>query len=197
MPAYTITKYLTYLDIYRITFLTAVPTVMVSLSKHPNAEAFNLKSIEQVMTGSAPLNPDISARVERLMRPGLRVKQGYGLTECTSSGAGFAPDDVADGKPAGWLQANMSAKIVPIEGREFDKGEGKGQVVGEIWLAGPNIMKGYYKKPKETAATIVYEDGYRWLRTGDIGYFDEKGRMYIIDRLKVGRKLHLGAHRVG
>jgi long-subunit acyl-CoA synthetase (AMP-forming) len=56
--------------------------------------------------------------------------------------------------------------------------------VGEIWVAGPNVMKCYYKKPDSTKETIVEDGGMRWLRTGDIGYFDEKGRMYIVDRLK-------------
>lgn len=188
MPKYDIKRYLTYLDIYRITFLTGLPTLLVSLSKHPDATSFNLTAIEQVVTGSAPLNPAISALVgERLLRPDVKVKQVYGLTECTSSVAGFAPDDYDDteGKSVGWLNPNISAKIVPIPDRNFGAASGADHPIGELWVSGPNVMKGYYNKPKETAATFVYEDGHRWIRTGDIGYFDDRGRLYIIDRLKV------------
>jgi len=186
MMKYEIKKYLLYLDIYRITFLTGVPTLLVALSKHPEAKGHNLKAIESVVTGSAPLNPDIGRTVAKsLLRPGVQVKQGWGMTESTCSATGFAQDDTDDGSSVGWLNPNLSARIVPIPEHPFDGDSEIGYTVGEIWLSGPNIMKGYYNRPTETASTIVHEDGKRWLRTGDIGYVDRRGCFYIVDRMKV------------
>lgn len=186
MPEYSIQKYLLYLDIYRITFLTGVPTLMTQLSKHPEAKRFNLKSIETVVTGSAPLNPEIGRLVEKtLLREGVQVKQGWGMTETTCSATGFAPDDEDDGSSIGWLNPNVSAKIVPSVEHDHQSADNIPYTVGEIWVSGPNIMKGYYKKPRETAETIVHEGGKRWLRTGDLGYADSRGYLYIVDRVKV------------
>ena len=186
MPKYDILKYFTYLDVYRITFLTGVPTVMVSLSKHPNAKSFNLKAIESTVTGSAPLNPKIGHLIaEELLRPGVKVKQGWGMTETTCSATGFAPDDDDDGSSIGWLNPNISAKIVPVPDEDFGTGFNILYTVGEIWLSGPNITSGYFNRPQETANTFVNEDGKRWLRTGDVGYIDNRGCFYIVDRLKV------------
>ncbi|KAG4281970.1 AMP-binding enzyme [Fusarium proliferatum] len=185
MPKYDIQKYLLFLDIYRITFLTGVPTLLVSLAKHPRAASFNLKAIETVLSGSAPLNPEIGSLVQRVyLRPEVQVKQGWGLTETTCSATGFAPDDIDDGRSIGWLNPNMMAKIVPVEEYEFEGGAKLLYTIGEIWISGPNIMKGYYRRPQETSAAIVTEGNNRWFRTGDIGYVDSRGCFYIIDRLK-------------
>lgn len=111
------------------------------------------------------------------------------MTECTCSVAGFAPDDEDDGSSVGVLNPNCWAKIVPVENRDFKSGPGSaesdGEVVGELWVSGPNVMKGYYRKPEATSETIVYEDDVRWLRTGDVAYIDKRERIYIVDRLKV------------
>lgn len=183
MPKYDIFRYLTYLDTYRITFLTGVPSIMVSLAKHARARDFNLGAIESVVTGSAPLNPEIGALVaQTLLRPGIQVKQGWGLTETTCSATGFAPDDEDDGRSIGWLNPNVSAKIVAVPERDF--GTESGHVVGEIWLSGPNITCGYHNRPTETAEMFARENGRQWLRTGDVGYVDDRGCFYIVDRLK-------------
>jgi 4-coumarate--CoA ligase len=177
-----------FLDIYRITSMNAVPTIMVMLSKEPSAVNYNFNSIEQAVCGSAPLGKDIGQAVQkRLLRPGVSVKQGWGMTECTCTGTAFAPEDEDDGGSVGWLMANLSAKIVPVDGENFQNESSDGKKIGELWLSGPNVMKGYFNKPKETAETIVLDEktGKRWLRTGDIGYFDERGCLYIVDRLKV------------
>lgn len=187
MYSYSIERYMLYLDAYRITFLTGVPTLMVQLSKHPKATHYNLKAIESVVTGSAPLNPDIGRLVEKThLREGVQVKQGWGMTETTCSATGFAQDDLDDGRSIGWLNPNVSAKIVPSDDHEFQPSEEIPYTIGEIWVAGPNIMRGYYKRPEETVKTLIPDEAGRvWLRTGDVGYVDNRGCFYIVDRMKV------------
>ncbi|KAL3442005.1 hypothetical protein BJX65DRAFT_313315 [Aspergillus insuetus] len=185
MTKFDVLKYLLYLDIYRITFATTVPVIMAMLVKYPHPVSFNLKALEDVISGSAPLSPETASRFKKLyLRDGVNVKQGMGLTETTCSLFQFAPDDIDDGRSIGWLNANCRAKIVPVRGEDYQGTGPTGTVVGEIWVSGPNIMMGYYKKPKETAATVVVEDGERWLKTGDIGYADSKGRFFVVDRMK-------------
>ncbi|KAL2834170.1 hypothetical protein BJY01DRAFT_253121 [Aspergillus pseudoustus] len=166
--------------------MTAVPTILSMLCKQPIPERFNIRAIETVVSGSAPLTPDIARLIEKqYLRPDVKIRQGWGMTETTCSIAGFAPDDEDDGRSVGWLNPNCAARIVPVEDREFGDTAPAGITVGEIWVAGPNIMKGYYKNPHGTAETIIEADGYRWLKTGDIGYIDRRGRVFIVDRLKV------------
>ena len=187
MKSFDVQRYLLYLDIYRINYMVSVPAILATLAKQSNPGRYNLRAIETVVSGSAPLNPDLGRVIEKLyLRPGVQVKQGWGMTETTCSVTGFAPDDEDDGRSIGWLNPNCAARIEPVQDRDFNGIAPAGTVVGEIWVAGPNIMKCYYKNPTGTAETIVESDSFRWLRTGDIGYIDSKGRIYIIDRLKVG-----------
>jgi acyl-CoA synthetase (AMP-forming)/AMP-acid ligase II len=74
--------------------------------------------------------------------------------------------------------------VVPVEDRDFRGSIPEGLIAGELWVHGPNVMKCYYRRPEETKAAFVYEDGQRWLKTGDIAYIDNRGYIYIIDRLK-------------
>lgn len=187
MKSFDVQKYMLYLDIYRITFMATAPAILTTMAKQPNPARHNLRAIETVTSGSAPLNPEVGRIIEKMyLRPGVTVKQGWGMTETTCSVTGFAPDDEDDGRSIGWLNPNCAARIESLEDRDFSGVAPAGTLVGEIWVAGPNIMKGYYKNPKGTAETIVESDGFRWLRTGDIGYIDNRGCIYIVDRLKVG-----------
>jgi len=191
MSKFNVSQYLLYLDIYRITFMTGVPVILTMLCKQDRPHRFNLKAVEVVTSGSAPLDPALAHMVEeKYLRPDVKVKQGWGMTETTCSVSGFSPDDDGDGRSIGWLNPNCSAKIVPVEDRDFQLASTE-YPVGELWVAGPNIMKGYWQKPQETAETIVHADGHRWLRTGDIGYIDPQGCIYIVDRLKVGCPISL------
>jgi acyl-CoA synthetase (AMP-forming)/AMP-acid ligase II len=185
MRAFDVQKYLLYMDIYRITFMASVPAIMATLAKQSNAHQYNLRSVEQVTSGSAPLSADLGKIIQKMyLRPETSVKQGWGMTETTCSISGFSPDEEDDGRSIGYLNPNCTALIEPVPDRDFSGVAPAGTSVGEIWVAGPNVMKEYYKKPAATEETIVYADGHRWLRTGDIGYAEADGRLYIVDRLK-------------
>lgn len=189
MSEFTLAKYLQFLDIYRITFMTSVPTILTMLLKYEHADRYNLKSVEVVTSGSAPLDGNLAKSItRRYLRTGVTVKQGWGMTETTCSVTGFAPDDEDDGKSIGWLNPNCAAKIVPIgEEDQQSMASATPSGIGELWVAGPNMMRGYWKNEAATKETVVESDGYRWIRTGDIGYFDGRECIYIVDRLKVRR----------
>lgn len=187
MQKFNVVHFLTFIDIYRVTFVNVVPAIIRMLCKVPNAHLFNLKSLVMVGSGSAPLDIKTARNFEKMfLRPGVQVKQGWGMTETTCNVTGFAPDDIDDGRSIGWLNPGCKARIVPVPDRDFSHVKRQtGAAVGEIWVAGPVMMKGYWKKPEATSATVVQENDTRWIRTGDVGYFDKRGCLYIVDRIKV------------
>jgi acyl-CoA synthetase (AMP-forming)/AMP-acid ligase II len=186
MSKFNLPLFLTYLDIYRITFVNVVPAMLATMSKIKDHARFNLKALEVVGSGSAPLDPVVARKVEKMfMQPGLQIKQGWGMTETVCTVCGFSPEDLDDGRSIGWLNPNCAAKIVPLPDRDFAVAKETKHTVGEIWVAGPNIMKGYWKKPEATADTLHQDSEYRWLKTGDVGYIDDRGCLYIVDRIKV------------
>lgn len=113
------------------------------------------------------------------------MKQGWGTTETTCSVCGFSPDN-DDGRSIGWFNPNGALKLAPI-GDDCEDAEAATEQnnVGEIWVAGPQMMKGYRRNSKATQETVVEQDGYRWIRTGDIGYVDQRGCVYVVGRIKV------------
>ncbi|MEM8861542.1 MAG: AMP-binding protein [Chloroflexota bacterium] len=176
MPRFDPEVFLTSIQKYGVTRANLVPPILVFLAKHPVVENFDFSTFKEITSGAAPLGDELASAVaERL---DCRVLQGYGMTE-TSPVATINPN--ADGNPryasCGKIVASMEVKVADLETHDdLNVGER-----GEIWMRGANIMKGYLNRPDATANTIT-EDG--WLRSGDIGYMDEDGFMFIVDRLK-------------
>jgi acyl-CoA synthetase (AMP-forming)/AMP-acid ligase II len=139
-------------------------------------DKYDLSSLEVIMSGAAPLGGDLAgAASERL---GSVVMQGYGLTE-TSPVTHMIPDEPGRDRPGsiGFLIPNTEAKFVDVSsGNDLGAGER-----GELWIRGPQVMKGYLNNEEATRDTIDDED---WLHTGDIGYVDEDGYFFLVDRLK-------------
>ena len=118
MSKFNLLQYLTFVDIYRITFVNVVPAMLAMLGKVEDPSRFNFKAIDSMTSGAAPLDPATAAQFQRLyLRGGVLVKQGWGMTETTSNLTGFALDDEDDGRSIGWLSPNCKARIVPVEGR--------------------------------------------------------------------------------
>jgi acyl-CoA synthetase (AMP-forming)/AMP-acid ligase II len=174
MPRFDLALFLQLIQDHRVTRAFLVPPIVLALAKHPMVDDYDLSSLQVIFCGAAPLGADLSQAASA--RLDCIIKQGYGMTE-TSPVTHLTPDlRVKDGK-IGLLTASTEALIVDIEtllplGHDQD---------GELWVRGPQIMRGYLNRPEATAVTIV-EGG--WLRTGDIASVDEDGYFTIVDRLK-------------
>jgi long-chain acyl-CoA synthetase len=164
---------------HRAEFTIGSITAFIALMSHPQAAREQLASMRRVYSGGAPIPPSIiDAFRERF---GLYIHNGYGLTETSSPTHSVpagreAPVDPSSGTLAVGLPVfNVESYIGDEEGRALPPGE-----VGEIISRGPMIVPGYWNKPAESAKAIV--DGY--FRTGDVGFMDEQGWFYLVDRKK-------------
>ena len=156
------------------TLFPGAPTIYIALLNHPDLAKYNLSSIDSCMSGSAPLPVEVQEQFEKLT--GGKLVEGYGLTESSPvTHANFLWKERIPGS-IGVPWPDTDAKILSFEtGKEAAVSE-----VGEIAVKGPQVMKGYWKQPEETEA--VMRDG--WLLTGDVGYMDDKGYFYVVDRKK-------------
>jgi long-chain acyl-CoA synthetase len=159
---------------FRPSYFPGAPTIYVGLINHPDIKKYDLSSIQACLSGSAPLPIEVQDRFEELTG-GLLV-EGYGLTEASPvTHANLIWDRVKSGT-IGLPWPDTDARIVhPETGEVLPIGE-----AGELQVKGPQVMKGYWKRPDETAK--VLKDG--WLSTGDIARMDEDGYFYILDRKK-------------
>jgi len=174
MPRFELEAYLALMQKHRCKRTYLVPPVILALAKHPLVEQYDLSSLRVIMSGAAPLGADLAqAAAARL---GCVVKQGYGLTE-TSPVTHVNPDDAPRPGSAGKLVRSTECRIVdPVMLTDLGAGER-----GEVWLRGPQVMKGYLGKSEATQGCMT-PDG--WFRSGDIGYVDADGYLFIVDRLK-------------
>jgi len=153
-----------------------VPPIVLQLARNPLVETRDLSSLKMIFSGAAPLGPELSR--ECMQRIGCSIRQGYGMTE-TSPVTHSSPADPSKMKlgSVGPPAPNTECKLVdPGTGSELGPNQ-----EGEVWVRGPQIMKGYLNNAEATARTI---DADRWLHTGDIGYADEDGYFFIVDRVK-------------
>lgn len=174
MPRFDLEMYLNLVTEYKTPRLWIVPPVALALAMHPLVAKYDLSFLTQVNSAAAPLGADVAEAMGK--RLGTNATQGYGMTEL-SPVSHVSP--FGKGKPgaSGVTMPNTECRIVdPETSKDMPTGED-----GELWVRGPQVMKGYLNNPEATARTIV-EDG--WLRTGDIAHFDEDGYLYITDRLK-------------
>ena len=159
---------------HRVTLTIVVPPIALALATHPLVDEHDLSSLRALGVGAAPLSADVEQRcADRL---GCLVSQGFGMTEAGAMITG-GPLDTPRRGSSGRLLPGTEARIVDPHSHT-DLGAGR---PGELWVRGPQLMRGYHDRPQETAETI---DAEGWLHTGDLCYFDEDGYLYVVDRLK-------------
>ncbi len=160
----------------RITVFPAVPTMYTALLNHPATAKHDLSSLKLCNSGGAPLPLEIQQHFQRLS--GCRVKEGWGMTETTATGT-FTPQDAEPrAGSCGIPVPGVRLKIAPLDGSDGEMPPGER---GELCIAGPNVMRGYWNRPDATAEAMT-EEGY--FRTGDVAHMDADGYVYIVDRTK-------------
>jgi long-chain acyl-CoA synthetase len=159
----------------RITGFGGVPTIAWQVVEHPRLAHYDLSSVESVSYGGAPAAPELVARIAEVF-PNAQPGNGYGMTETSSITTQNSAEDyrLRPGS-VGVPVPVCDLRIVDVEGREVPAGG-----VGELWIRGPHVVKGYWNKPEATAAAIT--DG--WMHSGDIARIDAEGFVYILDRAK-------------
>ncbi|MEJ6592227.1 MAG: class I adenylate-forming enzyme family protein [SAR86 cluster bacterium] len=159
----------------RITSMSGVPVMSRELISHPDFDKHDTSSLLTVSGGGAQVQPDLVGKIDRAVKT-ARPGTGYGMTETcgiiTSIGGDFFVDRPDSCGPA---MPNFEAKCVDAEGNEVPQGS-----VGELWVKGACVIKGYLNRAEATAESIT--DG--WLHTGDVARMDEDGFIYIVDRIK-------------
>lgn len=175
MPRFDLEQFLQLLQDHEMDNLYVVPPIILALAKHPLVDRFDLSKVATITSGAAPLPEAVAVGcAERL---GCVVKQGYGMTELSPVShmmprqQGIKPDSVGFGVP------NTEFRIVEI-GTAKDTAPGE---TGELWIRGPQVMKGYLNNPDATTHII---DAEGWLHTGDVARVDRDGHVYIVDRVK-------------
>ena len=176
MPRFDLGDFLKILQDHKVTRAYLVPPIILALAKQPAVDQFDLSSLEVIMSGAAPLGGDLAADAAK--RLDCVVMQGYGLTE-TSPVTHMIPDEPGRDRPGsiGFPIPNTECSIVdPGSGEEVGTDE-----VGELWIRGPQVMKGYLNNDEATKITV---DDEGWLHTGDMAKVDADGYFFIVDRLK-------------
>lgn len=174
VPRFDLEQCLGIIQERRITRLFAVPPIVLALAKHPLVDQYDLSSLKQVFSGAAPLSAELAQ--EAAARIDCEVVQGFGMTELSPVSHVTWPGQFKAGT-VGLTIPNTECRIVDPETGD-DQGVGG---VGELWVRGPQVMKGYLNNVEATALTI---DDEGWLRTGDIATIDADGHVTIVDRLK-------------
>lgn len=174
MPRFDLELFLRLIETHRATRLYIVPPVALALAKHPLVDQYDISSVVEIFSGAAPLG----AETERAMaaRFEARAVQGYGMTELSPISHMTVATDVRHGSSGQAVPLTECRIVDPESLADLPPG-----VEGELWIRGPQVMKGYLNNPQATAETMT-QDG--WLRTGDLAIIDADGFMFIRDRLK-------------
>jgi acyl-CoA synthetase (AMP-forming)/AMP-acid ligase II len=176
LERFDLAEVLRLIETHGVTWLFTVPPVLLTLANTPGLSTSQFRTVRFAFSAGAPLAPEVARRVEA--RLGLRVIQGYGLTE--ASPATHSSPLEADRRKlesGGVPVAATEHRIVDLETGTRDLPPDN---VGEIVVRGPQVMQGYWNAPEETARAL--REG--WLYTGDVGWLDEEGYVYICDRKK-------------
>ena len=174
LPRFDLEQFLRAHQDYRITRSFVAPPIVLALARHPLVDSFDLSQLRLVNSGAAPLKAELAAECSK--RLGCEVVQGYGMAELSPVSHLTPPGWFKPGSVGVTAPGTQTRIVDPVT--EADLGTGE---EGEVWVRGPQVMTGYLNNPQATAATV---DAAGWLRTGDLGYVDADGHLYVVDRLK-------------
>ncbi len=176
MPRFELEQFLDLLERHQVTRAYVVPPIALALAKHPAVDGRDLSALRHILSGAAPLGAELAEDVAE--RIDCSVTQGYGMTEMSPITHLVPPFSAAE-KPG-----SIGPPLPGTECRLVDPDTGQDVLVGErgeLWMRGPQVMRGYLNNPQATAA-MIDDDG--WLHSGDIAIVDEEGWFQIVDRVK-------------
>ncbi len=178
VPAFSPIAVLEAIQMHRVTDTVMVPAMLQLLVDSPDLGNYDLGSLRHIGYGGSPISEALLLRAKAAL-PGVTFCQAYGQTELSPITTLLLPEDHVAGSPrlrsAGRAAPHAEIAVVDEEGAAVPNG-----IVGQIVARGGHVMAGYWKKPEETAAAL--RDG--WMQTGDAGYLDADGYLYVVDRLK-------------
>ncbi len=189
LPRFDLEQFLRTIQDQKITRAFVAPPILLAMAKHPMVDQFDLSSLKSILSGAAPLDEALAKAAEARLRKGadtgVTVGQGYGMTELspvshTTPDPGGEPDGFTGEIPKGSVGLaipNTECRLIdPATGQDAAPGER-----GELWVRGPQVMRGYLNNEKATAETL---DDEGWLHTGDVAVVDENGIYTVVDRVK-------------
>jgi acyl-CoA synthetase (AMP-forming)/AMP-acid ligase II len=188
LPRFDLEQFLRVIQDHKITRAFVAPPIVLALAKHPLVDQFDLSSLQSITSGAAPLDAALAQAAQDRLRKGaaegVSVGQGYGMTELspvshTTPEAGLEPAGAGPTPKGtvGYALPNTECRLIdPATGEDAAPGER-----GELWVRGPQVMKGYLNNPQATAGTL---DDEGWLHTGDVAIVDDEGRYTVVDRVK-------------
>jgi len=170
---------------FKIKSMFLVPAVILMLTQTPRVKTANISSVKSMFYGASPIAEETLKTAQAIFK-GCGFTQLYGLTETVGAGTALQPEDHVGDKlrSCGKPYPGLEIKILDLNDRVVKTGE-----VGEIVIAGPTLMKGYWNKPQDTDKAIkrrrtLFGGEKRWFYTGDAGFFDKQGFLFIHDRVK-------------
>ena len=180
LPRFTPADVLAAIARERVTVATFVPTMLAMMLELPDLDRYDLSSLRLITYGASPMPPTVLAECMRRF-PTVRFAQSYGMTELSPVAAILTPADHMPGTPPQRLRSAgrpiSSAEVMIADPQDHECPQGQ---VGQILVRGPMVMQGYWNKPELSAETL--RGG--WMHTGDSGYFDADGYLYVVDRIK-------------
>ncbi|WP_134672140.1 long-chain-fatty-acid--CoA ligase [Halorussus marinus] len=191
LPEWDAQQALSLVEDERLTLMHGVPAMYNDVINQPNAAEFDLSSLRLAGVGGSGIPIEVLRRFEELYD--VKIYEGYGLTETSPVTHFNSPEAGRRVGSIGKSLDGVDARIVdgsfeerpPVEAGPVDEEETDlDEITGELVVAGPNVMKGYYDLPEANAEAFTDADGKRWFHTGDIGYWDEDGFFYVVDRKK-------------
>ena len=175
MPRFDLEQFLGLLQKHRVTMAYLVPPIVLALAKHQLVDKYDLSSLQNILCGAAPLPETVAKACAE--RNTLLLRQAYGLTETSPVTHANPKDREIKVASVGTALPNTECRVVNLSTNE-DARTGE---QGEVLVRGPQVMKGYLNNPEATRA-MIDEEG--WLHSGDIGYADDDGYLYVVDRVK-------------
>eukprot|EP00616_Rhizochromulina_sp_CCMP1243_P000817 CAMPEP_0118978490 /NCGR_PEP_ID=MMETSP1173-20130426/23810_1 /TAXON_ID=1034831 /ORGANISM="Rhizochromulina marina cf, Strain CCMP1243" /LENGTH=521 /DNA_ID=CAMNT_0006928687 /DNA_START=103 /DNA_END=1663 /DNA_ORIENTATION=- len=176
LPAFDFAHFLGMIEAHKCTRAHLVPPIILNMAKSPLVDNYDLSSLRAIVSGAAPLSPEVEQEIKDRLGGHLVVKQAWGMSELSPIGT-CNPDDKPKSGTSGPPVPGMEYVIRdPQSGASLGPGE-----EGEVVCRGPNVMVGYLNNPEGTAQCL---DSDGWLRTGDVGFVDEDGYVTFTDRIK-------------